>query len=735
MHQARGQLSRTDHPATVDLREIAGLFRDNLGKLILAVVVSVGLMLFYLHCARPVYRSSVLLEVAERTKQNASPTETDVSDTLKTLEVKLASQSVLLGVIKAHRLAENPDFTAPGAGSFLGELSLGPQVSAALADGLRFIRADRFAARLTAAPPAPAVISETDLARRLAAKVSVSQVRGSRLIALTVEDRDPTNARNLAQALTDEFFRQSRDLRHRDSAHARELLIAEARRVGEDFKVSQEKLEAYRNQFNAVSLQERQNIVVERLRDLNQQVAIAKNLRLAREAEQEQVARLAASAPEELLGLRGIADAPDIVDLRKQITLQEAQVATLAQRYGPLHPTMIQAKGQSAELRSALIANIRKAGDRVRQASEAAKATEAALETSLAEQEKNALELDRIAIPYHSLERESQANASMYQKVLDTLKQFDVEHGLVSASDVNGVDIRVVEPPLVPLHPARPRPKLLLTLSVAVGLFLGCGLALVARAIDNTVSSVDAAESTLGRPVLATVPRSRHHRLDGRPLVLRFPASIQAESFRSLRTALSLTGTDDDHRGVLFTSAIPGEGKSFCSVNCAASFAQQGLRTLLIDGDLRRPSLLRLFSHPNEKPTLSACLRDPSLFDQAVQRTPIDNLFRLGDWEHQPGSAELVAKDGMREIIRRALAEFERVVIDSAPLMAVSDTLHVAKNVPTICVVVHAGKTPRRLTQRALQLLTEVAQRPATGLVLNKIPARSARDHYYYYNA
>jgi len=177
-----------------------------------------------------------------------------------------------------------------------------------------------------------------------------------------------------------------------------------------------------------------------------------------------------------------------------------------------------------------------------------------------------------------------------------------------------------------------------------------------------------------------------------------------------------------------------GGGKKFCSLNCAAAFAQQGLRTLLLDGDLRRPSLQWIFSDPNEKPDLTACLRDPTKFPQAVQRTSVENLYRLGDWRHQSGSAELVSRDGMREVIQRALAEFDRVVIDSAPLMAVSDTLSIAKNVTTICVVVHASKTPRRLTRRALRLLEHVAQHPAAGLILNKVSMRSAGDCYYYYN-
>lgn len=728
---------KSDSATTVDLRDVAQLFRNNFWKIACSVLGAMALALFYLSHARPVYKSSALIEVAEGSRKNPNPTEIDTSDTLKTIELKIASQSVLLGVIRAHHLADDPDFTAPEA-SGLAQLNLGPTLAAGCASLLRLVKAEQLAAAVQPAPTPPAAtpgLSDAELARRFAAKLSVSLVRGSRLISLTVMDHDPQKARRLVQAVIDEFFRQARDAQTQDSAHARELLLAEAKRVGEDYKASQEKLEAYRNKYNAVSLQERQNIVVERLRDLNQQVAAAKNLRLGRESEQEQVTRLLKSAPDQLLGMHSIADAPEIVDLRKQITLQEAQLATLSQRYGPLHPTLIQAKSQLEELRSALQSGLRKAVDRVRESYESAKATEAALETSLAEQEKTALELDRVAIPYHSLERDMQANGSMYQKVLDNLKQFDVEHGLITNSDVNGIDIRVVEPPLAAIKPTSPRQRLLLALSAAAGLFLGCGLALITRALDNSVSSVDQAETTFGRPVLCTVPRTRHHRLKGNPVVIRYPSSIQAEAFRSLRTAISLLGSDEERRCVLFTSAVPGEGKSFCSLNCAASFAQEGRRTLLIDGDLRRPSLQWLFAHPNEKPTLTACLRDPERFAEATQRTPIENLFRLGDWQHEAGSAELLGRDGMREIIRRALEGFDRVVIDTAPLMAVSDTLHIAKNVPTICMVVYAGRTPRRLTRRAMQLLQEVAKRPATGLVLNKVSARSVGDQYYYYNA
>ncbi|MDE3084328.1 MAG: CpsD/CapB family tyrosine-protein kinase, partial [Verrucomicrobiota bacterium] len=217
--------------------------------------------------------------------------------------------------------------------------------------------------------------------------------------------------------------------------------------------------------------------------------------------------------------------------------------------------------------------------------------------------------------------------------------------------------------------------------------------------------------------------------------VIKYPASAQAEAFRSLRTSLSLLPEEEDRRFILFTSASPDEGKSYCSLNTAAAFAQQGLPTLLIDGDLRRPSLQRLLVGWNENPGLTDCLKNPELFQQAVQSTPIDNLFCLGDRKGRPGNSELLGRSGLHEILQRSQANFERVVIDTAPLLAVSDTLYIAKNVSTICLVVSAGRTPRRMVRRAVKLLEEVAKRVPAGVILNKASRAAADSHYYYYNA
>ncbi|MDE3083888.1 MAG: hypothetical protein KGJ37_01545, partial [Verrucomicrobiota bacterium] len=403
----RTEHTKTRDAGTVDLWEIIHLFRDNLGKIALSVLFCGGLAGLYLTHARPVYASTAMLEAAPGDQQNSNTVDLDASDVLKTIELKIASQSVLWDVIKSNHLAEDADFAPPRNSKPFYTADLTQWLEEKAAALFQLTGANRLvdALKLNLSTPSTGPYSDAELIRRLAAKVSVNLVRGSRLISLTVEDHDAQKAQRLAQAVIDEFFQQSWNDRSKDIMTARQLLLAEVRRVSGELKTSEEKLEAYREKYHAVSLQERQNIVVERLRDLNQQVLAAQNTRMAMEPEAERVRRLLDSDPAQLLGLRNIAELQEIIDLRKQITSQEAQIAMLAKRYGPLHPTMIQAQSQLHELRSSLQTSLQKAGHRILLSYESAQATEAALKAALDKQQKASLELDRIAIPYHTLER------------------------------------------------------------------------------------------------------------------------------------------------------------------------------------------------------------------------------------------------------------------------------------------------------------------------------------------
>jgi polysaccharide biosynthesis transport protein len=237
-------------------------------------------------------------------------------------------------------------------------------------------------------------------------------------------------------------------------------------------------------------------------------------------------------------------------------------------------------------------------------------------------------------------------------------------------------------------------------------------------------------EETLGLPVLTLIPRSKRRHLDHKPVVCANPASHEAEAFRSLRTALSFLGQRKDFKTVLFTSANPGEGKTYCSLNCAAALAQLGLRTLVIDADLRRPSLTKALLAHGKSAGLSDCLAGNATIMGCCRPTDTENLFILGAGERASNPAELLGAGDIAGLLREAMLHFDRVVLDSAPINAVSDTQHIAKEIESVCLVVRASKTPRRAVIRACGLLTQATHSP-DAVVLNRV----VRRHGDYYHA
>jgi Mrp family chromosome partitioning ATPase len=239
-------------------------------------------------------------------------------------------------------------------------------------------------------------------------------------------------------------------------------------------------------------------------------------------------------------------------------------------------------------------------------------------------------------------------------------------------------------------------------------------------------------------------------------LVDEAPSGPIAESFRNLRAALSLLGPEADRKMFLFTSALPNEGKSFTSVNYALALAQQGHRVLLVDGDLRRPSIHKVFKNvlgddENEAPGLvdyligAVELREAVRLVTSVQAEAVGaarfregkpakpgQLFILAGGQRAPNPAELLSDNCFQGLTTETKSYFDRVVIDSAPILAVSDTLLMVPFVQTTCMVVRAAKTPRNAINRALTLLAATHVRPA-GLVLNRLPRRRGAGYYYYY--
>jgi capsular exopolysaccharide synthesis family protein len=246
---------------------------------------------------------------------------------------------------------------------------------------------------------------------------------------------------------------------------------------------------------------------------------------------------------------------------------------------------------------------------------------------------------------------------------------------------------------------------------------------------------VDEAEAILGLSVFSVVPNIRELKHAQTPLVVVEQARSEgAEAFRTLRTSLSTLGRAEERRVFLFTSAMPAEGKTFCSVNYAASLAQLGRKTLIIDADLRRPCIeASLLGQENGNAGLTDYLTGEKTLDQVVQSTKVENLFFISGGSTAANPAELLAKDGLSSLIQNALQHYDRVVLDSAPINAVSDTLLMLKSVHTVCLVVRAAHTSSRYVFRCVQLL-QSAEASLSGIILNRMPRRRRSGYGAYYD-
>jgi len=252
--------------------------------------------------------------------------------------------------------------------------------------------------------------------------------------------------------------------------------------------------------------------------------------------------------------------------------------------------------------------------------------------------------------------------------------------------------------------------------------------------LDNSIKSVDHAERVFGLPVLGAIPKNKLITDGkGRLFITDDPQSLCAEAFRTLRAALGLLGRDEDWKVVLFTSAVPSEGKSFTGANYAVAHAQQGKKTLIIDLDLRKPSLSETFGVSGNQIGATDVMLGREPFEKAVQTTRFENLFLMTAGKMVPNPAELLAGPWAKQLIEEAAKRFDKVVLDNAPVNAVSDTLLICKEAQTICLVMHARRTPVRVVSRALEMLRRAGGKPS-GVVLNFLPGSAGAGYYYYYS-
>ena len=568
--------------------------------------------------------------------------------------------------------------------------------------------------------------TETAVIRTLNYMVDTRLRRFTRLIDVTAEAGDPALAQLVAQSVMEEYIKQNMENRSGLGTNAIEFLLAEEARIKTRLAKADLAVQQYR-QTNNISLKDNEDILTTEFKALAQKCSEAKDGCRLLELESKQAERLADNL-EELLKLPMVSRSPEVASLREKLLVQETLVSNLLLRYKDKHPAMIQARNEQTELRRVFEEEVRRGPDRLKKQYEAALQKERSLEAALKEQEKKLFALDSLRGQFDFLQREAAAERRIYDLLVQRLGEVSVTR------NIQKNDTFIVEPANLPSTPIRPNKRMIMFYALAVGAGLSIALVWLVMQLDNTIKSVDHAERALGLPVLGAIPKNRLIKDGkGRLFLSDDPQSLCAEAFRSLRASLSLLGREDERKVVLFTSAVPSEGKSFCCVNYAVSYAQQGRRTLVVDFDLRKPSLGETFGIQGTPPGVTDILLGRETIDKCAQQMRFENLYYLPAGSMVPNPSELMAGQWPKKLIQEATAKFDRVVLDTAPINAVSDTLMIAHEAQTICMVMRARKTPGRVVARALEMLRRAGVKPS-GTVINFLPSNAGPGYYYYYS-
>ena len=684
-----------DDGIVIDLAGYYHLLREKAWIIICCVLVGVTLGGAYIMRTPKIYAATAEVEVnQEQNKvvniQNVTSEDLSSLELLKTIEQNLSSRALMERVVDKLQLNG-------------GHFDLPPN------------------------PPEP--YTRTYLAEQLQKNIKVNLIRGTRLIDVTVENRLPGVAQAIAGAIVTEYIASNHEYQIGIATEANQFLSAQAATLQQQLGQSKQALQDYKERHQAVSLDGAENITAAKLKDLNEKLTEAKGQRLKLESDEAQVEKLTGHPPEDFLAISSVADAQSVIEAGKQVMVVRGEIGDLSKRYLPKHPKYIQAMSALKEVQEVLDRTIMEAAGAVGTQYRAALETENKLELALHEQEQSAMELTKLAIPYDMLQRQVDSNQALFDSVLARLKETDVTKNLEDNS------IRILEPPAMPEKPAKPRRGLVMVSSLFAGLVVGVLICFGCKLVDSSFKTIDQAESALELSAVAAVPKGKEgNSYDGGFVVVNEPHGAIAESFRTLRTSLSLLGRESERRVFLFTSAVPGEGKSFCSTNYSISLAHLGQRTLLIDADLRVPTIGKTFFKNAFHAGVSDVLTGNVPLSEGCQPSGIDLLDIMTAGHRPPNPAELLSGSGFADLVRDALAKYDRVVIDSAPVNAVSDTLLLLRYAQTVCLVIHAGKTARRAVARAVLRLTQSGSRPV-GFIMNRMPEHSGADYYYHYSA
>jgi capsular exopolysaccharide synthesis family protein len=571
-------------------------------------------------------------------------------------------------------------------------------------------------------PPDSSSIAYSNTVNHFIDSIEVSPVRRSNLVELSFYSENAELAARIANQLSNDYIDQNLQVRFDETMRASEWLKGQLVGLKIKLEKSEDLLQSYARANSIIFVEEKQNLVNERLKQLQEAFTKAQTERF----EKESLYNLVQTG--RVQDLPGILDNRLIQDLSVRLAELQRDYAEKAATVKPEYPKAIALKKQIDAVQDSLDGEKRNLSQNIIDKYRSALANEKLLEQQLDAQKKVVNDIAEKSIQYNILKREVDSNKQLYDGLLTRMKEATVSAG------VRASNVRIVDAAQVPKGPVKPRVVLNLALGIILGAALGIGLALFQEYLDNTLKTPDEVEKLLRLPALGLLPDylgNGDARTGGDKLAVVNPQdngdlapAVQTgreatEAYRTLRTSILLSANPVP-KMLLITSALPSEGKTTVTVNLGATLASLGSKVVIIDCDMRRPCCHRSTGVEN-KPGFVRCLTGHVELTDAILAVPgVANLSVIPCGPIPPNPAEVLSSPLTGDLLRRLRSQFEYVLLDSPPLLTVSDSRILATLTDAVVLVTRAYSTPFDLVRRARGLLYNSGAR-ILGVALNSV--------------
>jgi capsular exopolysaccharide synthesis family protein len=568
-------------------------------------------------------------------------------------------------------------------------------------------------------------------------RLKVERTKDTHMVLVSYESTNPRETALVVNSLIKNFVENNFQTKYNATRQATGWMEGQLDELKVKVEKAQQAMVNYERANNIANLGEKQTVAESRFEDLSKEFNQAQSDRLTKESlyrmvstNDAQVGFLAAGN-----GLLGSLEA-------KEVDLKEQYSEALAQ-YGPTYPKALRLQDQMKDVDALIVRERKRMVENIRNEFLAAARRQQFLASALADQKKEVDKGSQFLIEYNLLKRELDSNQTLYDGLLQRLKDATVTAGL------RATNIHTIDEAAIPSYPVRPNKLRNIEFALAAGLALGIALAFTQEALDNSIKNAQEMEKLTGLPTLAIIPMGtsslvmRSGLLQGNGTnghsspsivelsVLQKPGAAISEAYRALRTSVLLSTAEQPPRVVLVTSSQPGEGKTSTSLNLAATLAQKGSRVLLVDADMRRPGLSKALNMPTGS-GLSGILTGAYEYDDTLLKrvSGLDTLYLLSAGSRAPNPAELLCSIKMEKLVQILRQKFDHVIIDSPPILPITDATIISTLVDGVIMVVESDKTSRAALNRACRVMEHSGGR-IVGTVFNKVDTR--RDGYYGY--